>query len=153
LKFNPDGSIQALNCAPTHTAVLTDAVLSNTPTVDGFTEAQDITGTHPRGQSFQVSQTANLTSVALTLFQTDIGGEAPNAGLTLSLYDVGLDGKPVAGTPIATAPRTGPDQLVAIHRDRPALGSTRPKLGRVTAPVRHRCEHDVDDGRLRRRAR
>ena len=79
MKFNADGSLKGLTCGVQHTAVLTDAVLSQTPpSVDGFTEAQDITSTHSRGQSFQVSTAANLTSVALTLFQTDVGGNAPD---------------------------------------------------------------------------
>jgi len=105
LKFNADGSIQALNCGPTHTTVLSDAVVSSVPAVDGFTEVQDITSTHPRGQSFRVANGGgNLTSVSLPLFQTDIGGTAPTADLTVSLYDVGgANGTPGAGVPIAQA--------------------------------------------------
>jgi hypothetical protein len=105
LKFNADGSIQALNCAVTHTAVLSDAVVSNAPNVDGFTEVQDITNTSSRGQSFQVKATGNLTSVSLTLFQTDRAGNGPTADLNVALYDVGgPNGVPPSGTtPLAQA--------------------------------------------------
>jgi hypothetical protein len=104
MKFNADGSLQGLTCAVTHTAVLSDAVLSSSPTVDGFTEVQDITSTHSRGQSFQVTAASNLTSVALTLFQTDVSGNAPNADLTVSLYDVvGANGVPTGSVPLAQA--------------------------------------------------
>src|SRR4051795_11047654 len=102
--FNSDGSIQALTCGPVHTTVLTDAVLSSTPTADGFSVAQDVTSTRSRGQSFQISNGGgNLTSVTLTLFQTDIGGSAPHADLTVSLYDVTDSGGRPGSAAIAQA--------------------------------------------------
>jgi len=104
LKFNADGSIQALTCGTKYTTVLSDAVVSSAPTLDGFTEVQDITSTHPRGQSFRIANGGgNLTSVTLPLFQTDVGGTAPNADLTVSLYDVTATGGKPVGTPITQA--------------------------------------------------
>ena len=116
MKFNADGSLKGLTCGPVHTAVLTDATASGLPTtdngrdgvspgLDGFVMAQDITSTRPRGQSFQITTAnqGNFASVTMALFQTDIGGNAPNADLTVSLYDVvGTFGVPGA-SPLAQA--------------------------------------------------
>lgn len=113
LGFNPDGGIRALMCGTIHQTVLTDATPSVTDLdigqsgSDGFVVAQDISSTRSRGQTFQITHDANLVSVQLTLFQgDDTARDAPNADLTVAVYDIGSDptltGKPLAQS---TVPR------------------------------------------------
>lgn len=110
LKFNANGSIQALLCGATSTVTLTNATASGalpldlTPNgVDGFSTAQDITAARSRGETFSVGTQSNLQSVTLTLFQgDDINGHAPNADLNVAVYAIDGNGNPV-GNALGTA--------------------------------------------------
>ena len=124
LKFNADGSIQALTCGAVHTTVLSDATATTSDVssdgwihgLEGFSLVQDITSTKSRGQSFAVKTDGNLTAVALTLFRTDVNNDdGPSADLIVSLYDVGGPNGTPAGAPIATATVDGTQVLWSPH--------------------------------------
>jgi hypothetical protein len=110
LRFTSTGAIRSLRCGPAYTSMLTNARASTSPlgsfdpTIDGFVLAQDITAGHSRGERFTVAKDTTLQSIRLPLYRTDdSSGNAPNADLTVSLYDVETTGGTPSGTPLAQA--------------------------------------------------
>jgi hypothetical protein len=106
LKFNADGSIQALSCGQSYTTTLTGASptsaaldLSN----DGYSLVQDIMANHARGETFPVTQaSSNTQNLTVTVFETDDSKKnPPNQPLTVSIYDYAND--PDLLTPLSSA--------------------------------------------------
>jgi len=136
LAFNRDGSLRGLVCGRTFTTVLTNASPTSTALdagqdgTDGFVTAQDISSTRLRGQTFTVTGTANLTSVQLTLLQgDDLAQNAPDADLTLAVYDYDAD-KTLSGSPVVAPVTVSRDSLgwaprtVTIPVTAPLSGNT-----------------------------
>ena len=106
LKFNSDGSLQALSCGRSYTTTLTGASASSSAfnlADDGYGMVQDITANHARGETFPVTQaSSNTQNLTVTVFQTDDSKKnPPNQPLTVSIYDYAND--PNLVTPLSTA--------------------------------------------------
>ena len=124
LRFDPDGSIQPLQCANAYQVPLftrpaspprqPPATVSESSGDAGFHPYCDIGGHVERAQTFTASRSGTLSEIDYTTFQSGI----PNGPLTLRLETVGPDGLPaatVATQPVPAAQTSWSPSWVRLH--------------------------------------